>query len=101
MLFNRACRSISFTKNGQHCGLAVWDHTFPSDIALPDVRAMVGWKTSGIKEMFCTFGQKDDPAFVANLDQLMCQEEALHNPGVWLVGGINQMWQRRTGKGCQ
>lgn len=47
VIFNRAYRSISFTKNGQHLGAAVRDKDFPDNINPDDICAMVGWRTTG------------------------------------------------------
>lgn len=47
MIFNRAYRSISFTKNGQHLGVAVRDKDFPDALNADDLCAMVGWRTTG------------------------------------------------------
>jgi hypothetical protein len=47
VVFNRAYRSISFTKNGQHLGVAVRDKDFPDTLNADDLCAMVGWRTTG------------------------------------------------------
>jgi hypothetical protein len=46
-VFNRAYRSISFTKNGQHLGVAVRGSDFPDTLNADDMCAMVGWRTTG------------------------------------------------------
>lgn len=41
------------------------------------------WTCAGIKEITCNFGLDPDVPFVANVDDLLIEEESLNNPGIY------------------
>ncbi len=74
---NRAFRSISFTRNGAHLGVAVSGKNFAASIQLEDMDALVSAK--GIAELHANYGLDAAKPFLCSLDDVMCEEEELLN----------------------
>ncbi len=77
MVFNRAFRSISFTRNAVHLGVAVSGKNFAASIQLEDMNALV--RATNLAELHINYGLDAAKPFLCSLDDVMCEEEELLN----------------------
>jgi len=71
LVWNRAFNTISFTRNGQHLGIAA------RDVPAAGMSAMVGLSQGGIS-VHANFGTAP---YYFNMDDLLVEEESRQNPG--------------------
>lgn len=71
LVFNRSFHTVSYTRNGQHLGVAC--RNVPPD----GQSLMIGFGQKGIS-VEANFGAKP---FHFNMDDLLVEEESRHNPG--------------------
>lgn len=79
VLLNHATRTVSFTRNAQHLGLALSAHELGPDIKLEAVSLLVLVK--GVRELTYNLGLDSSKPFLCSMDDVACGEEELHCTG--------------------
>lgn len=90
VILNRSTRTISFTRNGVHLGLAVSAGEICKELDLDKINLMI-W-VEGIEELVYNFGTDPSLPFASPMDDIYCDEEELHCKGKACMGYGARGW---------